>query len=374
MIGQRGVPATYGGVERAVEELGAELAARGHDVVVHRRRGYGEPVGPTYRGMRVFERPAPGGAGVEAFVHSALATLETLRDPPDVVHFHALGPGLFAPLPRYLRRTAVVQTIQGMDNERAKWGSGARRILDLGAWTSARVPDATIVVSRALGEIYRERWGRSTTWLPNGVRPIPSSGRTDALDRLGLRPRRYLLFLGRFVPEKAVDVLLRAYRRLDTDVPLVLAGGSSHTDGYTATLHDLAADDERIVLPGYVFGDDKAQLLEGARAFVQPSLLEGLPIALLEAVAACLPVVASSIGPHQEVLGTDDPAVRYVPPGDEEALSEAMRWASADEGLEARVAAAGALSARVLPTYDWADIAARTEALYGEVLSRRRRR
>ncbi len=92
MVGQRGVPATFGGVERAVEELGAELVRRGHEVVVYCRKGYGGFTGDSYRGMRLVHLPAPRSAGIEAFVHSGLATAHLLRHPPDVVHFHAIGP------------------------------------------------------------------------------------------------------------------------------------------------------------------------------------------------------------------------------------------------------------------------------------------
>ena len=373
MVGQRGVPATFGGVERAVEELGAELVLRGHEVVVYCRNGYGGYTADTYRGMHLVHLPAPRSSGVEAFVHSGLATMHLLAHAPDIVHFHAIGPGLFSPLPRYLRRIPVVQTVQGMDNERRKWGPAARRVLDAGVWVSRKVPDATIVVSHDLSVIYQERWQHATIEIPNGVPRFEPPRGEGELASLGLTPRGYLLFVGRFVPEKAPDQLLRAFRELDTDVRLVIAGGSSHTDEYAEQVHELAAGDDRVVMPGWVYGDAKAQLLANARAFVLPSLLEGLPIVLLEALAARLPIVASSIAPNVEVLGGEGDAVRLVGPGDEVSLSRGLEWAVDPGGLEARFEAAAALAGDVLARYDWADIAARTEAVYEEARRRRRR-
>ena len=373
MVGQRGVPATFGGVERAVEELGAELVLRGHEVVVYCRRGYGGLTSDTYRGMHLVHLPAPRSSGVEAFVHSGLATAHLLVHAPDIVHFHAIGPGLFSPLPRYLRRIPVVQTIQGMDNERGKWGPLARRVLDAGVWVSRKVPDATIVVSHDLGDIYQERWQRATTEIPNGVPPFEPPHGDGELASLGLTPRGYLLFIGRLVPEKAPDQLLRAFRKLDTDVRLVIVGDSTHTDAYADEVQGLAAGDDRIVMPGYVYGDAKAQLLANARAFVLPSLLEGLPIVLLEALAARLPIVASSIAPNVEVLGGEGEAVRLAEPGDEVSLRRGLEWAVDPGGLEVRFDAAAALASDVLARYDWADIAARTEAVYEEALRRRQR-
>jgi glycosyltransferase involved in cell wall biosynthesis len=373
MVGQRGIPATFGGVEHAVEELGAELVARGHDVVVYCRRGYGGNRSGTHRGMHLVHLPAPRTAGLEAFGHTGLATAHLLMHAPDIVHFHAIGPGLFTPVPRYLRRIPVVQTIHGMDNHRAKWGRGARRVLDAGVWMSHKVPDATIVVSRDLETMYRTRWQHATTEIPNGVRAFAAPDGRDELDALGLAHRGYLLFVGRLVPEKAPDQLLRAFRALDTDVRLVVVGDSSHTDVYANAVRALAADDDRVVLPGFVYGDAKAQLLANARAFVLPSLLEGLPIVLLEALAAHLPIVASSIAPNMEVLGRDRDSVRLVEPGNEESLREALAWAVNPDGLPVRLAGATALARDALARYDWADIAARTEAVYEAALRRRHR-
>ena len=373
MVGQRGVPATFGGVERAVEELGAELVLRGHEVVVYCRRGYGGFTADTYRGMHLVHLPAPRSSGVEAFVHSGLATAHLLVHAPDIVHFHAIGPGLFSPLPRYLRRIPVVQTIQGMDNERRKWGPRARRVLDAGVWVSRKVPDATIVVSHDLGVIYQERWQRATTEIPNGVPAFESPRDNSEVTALGLAPRGYVLFIGRLVPEKAPDHLLRAFRKLDTDVRLVIAGESSHTDAYAKEVEALAAQDDRVMMPGYVYGDAKAQLFANARAFVLPSLLEGLPIVLLEALAARLPIVASSIPPNVQVLGGEGDAVRLFTPGDEVSLKRGLEWAVDPDGLDDRFDAAGALAGDVLARYDWAEIAARTEAVYEEALRRRRR-
>jgi glycosyltransferase involved in cell wall biosynthesis len=373
MVGQRGIPATFGGVERAVEELGAELVQRGHEVIVYCRNGYGGVTSDTYRGMHLVHLPAPQTAGIEAFVHSGLATAHLLLHAPDIVHFHAIGPGLFSPLPRYLRRIPVVQTIQGMDNERAKWGRAVRRVLGAGVWMSRTVPDTTIVVSRDLGVIYQERWHRATTEIPNGVPTFEPPSGNGVLASLGLVPRGYVLSLGRLVPEKAPDLLLRAFRTLDTEVRLVVAGDSSHTDAYADEVQRLAAEDDRIVMPGYLYGDAKAQLLANARAFVLPSLLEGLPIALLEALSAHLPIVASSIPPNVEVLGNEGDGVRLSAPGDEESLRRGLAWAVDSDGLDVRLDAAAALARDVLARYDWADIAARTEAVYEAALRRRRR-
>jgi glycosyltransferase involved in cell wall biosynthesis len=373
MIGCRGVPARWGGVERHVEELGAELVARGHRVTVFCRRNYAAAERPRdYRGMRLAHLPTVGTKHLDAIVHSALATATAMARSFDIVHYHALGPGACALLPRYLSASKVVLTVHGLDDQRAKWGSAGRSALRAAGWLSARVPDATIVVSRDLQRHYRERHGRACVYVPNGTTPTVTAGAGSgaALARLGLRPGRYLLFVGRFVPEKAPDLLLRAFGRLEGDWRLVLAGDSSFTEDYVRALRLRAQADPRVVLAGFVYGADLAELYAGARAFVLPSLLEGMPLTLLEAAAHGTPVVASAIPPHLEVLGGDGPGHRLVAPGDEAALAGALRRALADPAGER--AGAAALRRRVLTTYRWDAAAGAVEDVYRWALERPR--
>jgi glycosyltransferase involved in cell wall biosynthesis len=267
------------------------------------------------------------------------------------------------PVTQYASRASVVQTIHGLDDERAKWGSAARALLRGGGRLSARVPDATVVVSRTLADHYLIKYGRPTTYIPNGVvAPASAPAPRDITTRFGLHGRDYVLFVGRLVPEKAPDMLMRAFKRVPGDVRLVIAGGSSFTDRYTDALAQLAADDKRVLLPGYVYGETLAELYANAAAFVLPSLVEGLPLTLLEAASYATPIVASSIGPHVEIVGEDAPGHRLVEAGDEEALRTALEETIAG-GSEVD-AGAHHLRDRVLGEYSWDRAVDGTEALY----------
>jgi glycosyltransferase involved in cell wall biosynthesis len=372
MIGQRGLPAAWGGVERHVEELGARLVERGHDVTVFCRTNYSEVMAKEYRGMHLRYLPTVGTKHLETITHSALSSLSALRGRFDIVHFHALGPGLLSPVPRALSKAGVVQTIHGLDNKRAKWGPMASAVLGTAAWVSGHVPHATIGVSEDLVAHYAKTWNRVAHHVPNGVNPPEIRQADEITRRYGLRAGEYLLFVGRFVPEKAPDRLVRAFASLPGDLRLVLAGGSSYTDGYARSLADAAAEDPRVLLPGYVFGDTLAELYSNAAAFVQPSDLEGLPITLLEAASYGTPIVASDIPPHVEVLRETGPGRRLVPARREEALAEGLRLVLQDPKAERDGAAK--LRDEVLAFYDWDLIAASTERVYDAALSSARRR
>ncbi len=362
MIGQRGVPAAFGGVEHHVEELGARLAALGHDVTVYCRTNYVTERHDEYRGMDLRNVPTVGTKHLDAIVHSTISTALALGAAPDIVHYHALGPGLLAPLPRFLSKAKVVQTIHGLDYERSKWGGGARAVLKTAAWMSARVPDATIAVSRTLAGHFARRYRHRAAYIPNGVNPPNPQPADEIVSRFGLSPGSYLLYVGRLVPEKAPDVLLRAFQKVPGDVRLVLAGGSSYTDDYVRELEQLCAADPRVVVAGFVYGKVLEELYTNALAFVLPSFLEGLPLVLLEAASYGIPVIASDIPCIAEIVGPSGPGRRLFEPRDEAALASCIRRVMA--GWEEERIGATELACQILASYSWEPVASSTEALY----------
>lgn len=365
MIGQRGVPATFGGIEHHVEELGSRLAARGHEVTVYTRTNYTAERHPTYRDMRPRYLPTVNSKHLDAIVHSTLSTLDAVFAHADIVHYHAVGPGIPAVLPRYLSRAKVVLTVHGLDAERAKWGGVARRVLEVAQWLSARVPDATIVVSKDLEAHYQHRYHRSTVYIPNGVKEPHRRPAAEITERFGVRGGDYFLFVGRLVPEKAPDLLLRAFRQVEGDIRLIVAGGSSFTDEYVRDLDRLASQDPRVIMPGYVYGEVLEELYSNAAAFVLPSLLEGLPLTLLEAASYGVPIVASDIPPHIEVLGEATTGALLHPAGDEGELMLALTQVARDRAGSRD--AAEALGRRVVSAHRWDVVATQTEDLYRTV-------
>lgn len=359
MIGQKGVPATHGGVERHVEELGARLVDMGHDVVVFTRPNYTEPGLTKYRGMKLVSLPTVDSKHMDAAVHSLLAAFGTWFGGYDVVHFHAIGPSLMAPIAR-LRGRKVVATIHGQDWRRKKWGRFASVSLQLGEWTALHVPHATISVSHSLAERYHAEGHPRVTYIPNGV-TIAKGNDMGYLREVELKPRRYILYAGRLVPEKGVHTLIEAYAKLDTDIPLVIAGDTSHSDEYVHELHAMA-DRSRVRFLGYVYGRKLATLFRNAAVFVLPSELEGQPLVLLEALAYGAPVIASDIPENVEVLDGDGLTFAV---GSADALRGVLARALGD--IDHLVGVASAARARALRDHDWSAVASRTAAIYEDL-------
>lgn len=367
MIGLRGIPATYGGVERAVEELSVRLVDRGHEVTVYARTAYSDEGVREYRGVEVVRLPQINTKHAEAASHTALAVAHALALRQfDLIHLHATGPGSLAPLVRLARVPAVV-TIQGLDWQRQKWGKGARNALRLAARIAVKRSNRTIVVSRDLQRHFQEEHGLDTVYIPNGVVPEPANGASPS--EPGLEPDRFFLFLGRLVPEKHVHTLIKAFKLVESDLSLVIAGPDSHSREYVDELRALAADDPRVRLVGAQYDGDKRWLLSNATAFVQPSSIEGLPIALLEALAVGRYPIVSDIPPNLEPVTIDDELLgESVRVGDVAGLAAAITRAARAVN---RQAVGQRLAAHVRRTYDWSAIAAATEEVYRDVLATR---
>lgn len=304
-IGQKGIPATFGGIESHIDELSRRLIKREHKVYVYVRDWYTDKNLKQYQGVELIHTPTIKTKHLDAFIHSLTSSFHSIFQEYDIVHYHALGPTVFCWLPKIFRNKVVV-TLHGLDWKREKWGSFAKVFLKFTERTATYIPDKTIVVSRALREYFESKYKREFTYIPNGVNVPEAKGGSDIIrEKYGLNGEDYLFWMGRLTPEKRVDWLIKAFKEIRSRMPslkLVIAGGSSATDEYVRELEELAGDDERIIFTGYVVGQEKEELFSNALLFILPSCLEGLPIVLLEAMSYRLPCLVSDIPPHQEVV------------------------------------------------------------------------
>jgi len=362
VIGTRGIPHIPGGIEKHCQELYPLIAAMGHQVILVTRRPYVVDPQEEWQGVKLMHTFCPRSKSLEAIVHTFVALLKARWLSPDIVHIHAVGPGLMVPFARLLGLRVVV-TNHGPDYDRQKWGATAKAVLRLGEYLGGKYANEVIVISKVIGGIVGERCRRSTHLIPNGV-PLPDrSANTDHLERLGIRPsRRYILAVARFVPEKGLHDLLEAFTAMEGDIQLVIAGDADHETEYSRQLRKLAQRDARTTLTGYVTGEPLHQLYSHADLFVLPSYHEGLPIALLEAMSYGLSVLVSDIPANKEV---ELSAQRYFKCGNIKDLGgkieSLLKQRMTGQEMET-------LRARIAVDYDWRQIAGQTVAVYEKAL------
>jgi glycosyltransferase involved in cell wall biosynthesis len=276
-VGLRGIPNIQGGVETHVAAISTRLAERGWQVEVLGRTPYlASRRSYVWKGVTVTPIWSPRSRSYEALLHTMLGLFVAARYDADLVHIHAIGPALLTPLARLLGLHVVV-THHGFDYERQKWGPAARSILRAGEAMGMLFSHASIGVSRAIVDSIRRRFGVGATFIPNGVEQPAVALGTANLDRLQIKPQRYILCVGRIVEEKRHLDLIEAFARLaDPDLKLVIAGAADHAGSYQRNVEAAAAATPGVVMAGFQRGEALSQLYRHAALFVLPSSHEGM--------------------------------------------------------------------------------------------------
>jgi glycosyltransferase involved in cell wall biosynthesis len=310
VIGAKGLPPLQGGIEHQCAELYPRIQKLGHQVDFYARSSYTNQRwfhSHNYKGIRVISLPALNAKGTDAFASSALGAFVTsLGKDYDIIHFHALGPALFSSLPKLSSsRAKIIVTCHGLDWQRAKWGKIARQLIKSGEQVAVKYADEIIVVSKDLQQYFKKTYDRNTVYIPNAPVQYATTDKLFSYGRsLGLREKKYILFLGRLVPEKRPDLLIQAFKNIRfPGWKLVLVGGNSDSLSYVVEISQLASKEPDIIFTGLLGGSNLAEIVRGAGLFVMPSDLEGMPLAVLEAMMEEVPVIASDIPPHKDLIG-----------------------------------------------------------------------
>ena len=358
MVGTRGIPARCGGVERVVEQLSRELVSRGHDVIVYSRRSYVAGAGAPHAGRRIVT-PGLGGKHLDTISHTATAMVDLLRRRADIVHIHSPGPALLSWIPA-LAGKPIVLTVHAPDWRRDKWSPVAKAALVAGLTCGMRLADAVTAVSPSLADALAAKYNREVSCVPNAaphVLPQPA----NLIRKWGLGSEDYGLYVGRIVPEKRLELLLRAWAAAKVSARLVVAGRAD-TSRYGRSCRNLAG--RNVLFLGPQFGRTLAELYSNAAVVIQPSVLEGMSLVLLEAAAYGRCIVAADIAANRDTLAD---SILYFRRDNISELAELIcrclnrKALRSDKGRQARQLVEG--------RYCWPIVADRMERVYTQVLS-----
>lgn len=303
MIGQKGIAAKDGGVEKHVEEIATRLVKSGYEVTVYYRNTYIDTQMTEYKGIKLKCINTINNKNLDAIVYTFKATMDALRKNFDVYHYHALGPASLSFIPRLFGKKVIV-TVHGLDWQRGKWGKFAKAYLKFGENITGKFANKIISVSENLKNYFIKKYNRKekdVIFIPNGVN-ISMSQPEDLIKAFGLEEDNYILYLARIVPEKGSHYLIQAFNNLNTDKKLVIAGGTSFTDDYLLKIKALVKDDTKIIFTGNVDGKLKEELFSNCYIYVLPSDIEGMPLTLLEAMSYRRCCLVSDIPENKNVV------------------------------------------------------------------------
>lgn len=375
MIGQKGAPAIYGGVERHVEDLAQRLVWAEQDVTVYARKWYTKADSNfDYKGIHIVHTPTFKTKHLDTITHTLTSTLHAIFGGYDVIHYHGVGPSLLSWIPRlFARKTKVVTTFHCIDRYHQKWGFVARFALRMGEWTACKLAHKTITVSEVLNLYCINEFKCDTQYIPNGV-TLPEATVPDTyLAEFGLKKGKYLAMVSRLVPHKGAHLLIEAFNNLKqkhagvkriAEMKLAIVGGGVFTDTYVRELHKLAGHSNTVVFTDFQSGEALESLYAHCSALVHPSLNEGLPITVLQAMSYEKPVLLSNIPEHLEL--TQD--VRTIFNQNEVAAIERkmLEFILMDEQTQSEL---GRINRETIELkYQWDVIAKKTMKLYNDVV------
>lgn len=364
-IGQKGIPAIYGGVEKHAEELARRLARAGHEVYVYTRPNYTLAKLKKWQGVNLISLPSVATKHLDAISHTFLACLDVARRREvDVIHFHSIGPSSLIWLMKLLKPgVPIISTFHCQDYYHQKWGILARLYLKFGELMSCRLADSAITVSKSLQKYVLKTYKKIADYLPNGV-SLPKIMAAKEISKWGLSRGNYILAVSRLIPHKGLHFLIEAHKNSRTAKKLVIAGDGTYTDSYVNYLKELAAEDKRIIFTGNQTGRTLAELFSNAYLFVQPSLSEGLSIALLEAMSYGRAILASDIPENKEAIGR---AGLTFKSGAVKDLEKKLAYLLKRPVLAKQLGRQG--YDRVKNEYGWSDIAKGTIKLYKKAIA-----
>lgn len=365
MLGHKRIPSREGGVEIVVEELATRMVKKGHEVTCYNRKGhhvsgreFDSKEQKEYKGVRLITVSTVDKKGLAAASSSFFAALKCTFSQFDIIHFHAEGPCAMMFLPKLTGKKCIA-TIHGLDHQRAKWGKFAEKYIMTGEKCAVKHADHIIVLSEGVKQYFKDTYNRETVFIPNGVNRPDIKNADLITQKFGLKKDEYILFLGRLVPEKGIAYLIEAYKNMSTDKKLVIAGGSSDTDEYTAGLKEAARDNDNIIFTGFVQGQMLEELYSNAYIYCLPSDLEGMPLSLLEAMSYSNCCVVSDIPECADVVC--DKAVTFKK-GDAPDLRDKLQMLCDDEELTKKYKSKAA--DYICKKYNWDEITERTLELY----------
>jgi len=302
ILGTRGIPARYGGFETLANELSRRLVERGHEVSVYCRKPFTTANDVFDHRIRRIVLPTISEKHFDTLFHSLLSVLHVIFTGSEVVLICNVANSPWAWIPRLARKPTALN-VDGLDRKRRKWNIFGQWFLHFCEVLSALTPTQVITDAKAVQNYYRQRYGKESEMIGYGAEAPPDSG---GFSQFGVSSRKYILYVARLEPENNPELVIQAYRGVQTDWPLLIVGGNPYQAAYVQKLKSLA--DERVIFTGPVYGRDYWSLQKNAGLFVFAGEIGGIHPALVEAMAAGNAILyLDSPANHETTLGCGIP-------------------------------------------------------------------
>lgn len=299
ILGVRGIPSRYGGFETSAEQTAIRMVKLGHRVTVYCRSSKKQNKLAEYEGVRLVYMPTIHLKSLETIIHSIISGFHVaFINNVDVVHMYNAASSFGGLLVRVSGKR-LVMTLDGIEWDRDNWGWVAKKVWRISTWLAVKISNKIICDSKVVSNYFMSLYSANIDYIPYGAKTLDVSMELDS--SLGLKKKQYFIFVGRFVKEKGVDTLIDAYKKVDTDIPLVLVGDNENDPDYVDRLKSAAGSNVQFL--GYRYGEEYEQLLVNSRAYISASMLEGTSPSLLAAMGARVCCLVNGIKENRETGG-----------------------------------------------------------------------
>ncbi len=361
-FGFRTIPPTKGaaGADKFALELFPRLVKLGHSVVAYNRHYPDVFVDiDNYKGVKIKSIKTVRKSGFDTLLHSFKCTCDIIfRNTADIVHIQNGGNSIWA-LPLRLFGKKVFISQDGVDWKRDKWPWYGKMYLKLSAYITAHVPNQIIFDNVIAKKLFEDRFKKEYRFIPFGSEVEPGNGNTEVLERFNLKKGEYYLFVGRFIPDKGLHYLIPGFKKSISNKKLVLIGGSPNPSPYEQQIFDMG--NERIVFPGYIYGDEVNTLMQNSFCYIQPSDVEGLSPVVLTVMGLNVPLIVSDI--EENVYVVEDTALKFKK-GNIESLTEEINYC--ETHYSEMQALAVKAQKRALSVFNWDKVAEEHVRVFSE--------
>ena len=319
IMGIRGIPANYGGFETFAEELAPRLVERGHDVTVFGRSNMIDYDKKFYKGVRIRIYPTISHKYLDTVVHTFVCTMATFFETYDVVFVCNSANALFTIVPR-LWGKPVVLNVDGLEWKRQKWNWAGKTFYKVSEFLATFLPNAIVSDALDVQRYYLNKFHKPSTFIPYGA-PEHKAETTSVLQKYGLEPDEYVLYVSRMEPENNAHRVVRAFEQVNTDKKLVMVGDAPYSNQYIANLKK--TQDPRIIFTGYVFGEGYRELQSHTYFYTQATEVGGTHPALVEGMGYGNCILANDVPEHHEVL--DSTGVFFSPTDDADLVKKMQK-------------------------------------------------
>lgn len=356
ILGTRGIPANYGGFETFAEQLSTRLVTRNHEVTVYGRKHYSSNQQRSYNGVNLVVLPTIRHKYFDTVVHTFLSILHAIFCGYDIILICNAANSIFALFPRLFGVPTLVN-VDGLERKRKKWNWLGRQYYLVSEWLSTFLPTAIVTDAQVIQDYYATRYHKESSMIAYGA-DVERRAAPENLLKFGLKSNQYILYVSRLEPENNAHLVIEAYEKVQTDLPLVIVGGAPYAEEYIAQLK--STTDPRVKFLGFVFGADYRALQQNAYCYIHATEVGGTHPALIEAMGAGNCALVLNTPENLEVMG--EAGISYDSVED---LTAQMHRVLADPTIISEYRARA--MARVRQRYDWEQITNQYEWLLAKL-------